>query len=352
MKQRQMRLLIVCLGLVGLVVVGVLVVPRKGAEPSTQQLLPILAQRINDAAAIELRSGSETLTLERSGEGWVIPSKTSLPARMDKIRPLLVALSEMKALDEKTSNPEMYARIGVAEPGSGGQGTLVTVTSASGEKLASIIVGIATREGTAEQRYVRLPADSRSWLVPATVEVTTDPINWIVRELTRIDGSRVQSLNVIHPDGDEIGLSRADTAQPNFDVAPVPEGFELRSAGIADPMSRALTSLNFDDVRPAAGKLFGSPVEVVFQMFDGLVVSIQIYDHEGEKWAVFDANSVNADIVPDQLETLQARFKGREFMIPGWAATNLSRRMSELTEPKAAPSPQPETDSPRGSVLE
>jgi hypothetical protein len=352
MNQRTARIVVLALGVVGLGVIAFLARPRPRLVPDADVLLPTLAQRINDSAAIELASGASTLRLERTGDSWIVPDKTGLPARLDKIRPLLIGLAEMQATNPKTTNPDMYHRIGVAEPSPLTEGTRVTVYTDANETLGSVIVGHATKEGAAELRYVRLPDEPQSWLSPAKIEVLTDPLHWMDRALTRIDGAQVQSMYVTHPDGDELGLSRADSAQTNFDVAPIPAGSKLRSPGIADPMTRALTNLNFDDVRKAAGDLQGVPTEIVVTTFDGLVITIQIYDMAGQKWAHLAAHSASVDLQPEQLAGLAARFEDREFLLPSWAATNLSRRMSELVEPLPQVQPAEDDGAPRGPVLD
>lgn len=337
-------------GVVAAVVVAVMVMPRGEREVIGESVVPGLMDRLNDVAKVELISGEQRLEIVRDGEGWVLPSKTGYAAKPDRVRPTLIGIAEMKRTDARTSNAEMYARVGVEDPTqAGATGTLVVMRDASGEEIASVIVGRAAREGLAEQRYVRLPSEAQTWLAEASIDVSLDAGSWLDRALTRIGGERVQSMVVVHADGEEVGLSKAEAGQAHYDVAPIPAGFVLRSAGIADPMTKALTNLNFEDVRGSSGRLDKVPVSVVYQTFDGLLVSIDIYDDEGENWAVLRADSMNDEMMPEGLEELSKRFEGREFRIAAWAATNMSRRMSELVD--AAPEEPLEGDEPIGPVL-
>ena len=47
---------------------------------------------------------------------WTVAERANYPADVSKLRKLLLALSDAKIVEEKTSNPASYAIIGVEDP--------------------------------------------------------------------------------------------------------------------------------------------------------------------------------------------------------------------------------------------
>ena len=56
-----------------------------------------------------------SLRLTRDDETWRLAEKAGHRANVPKVRELLLKLSRAKLLEEKTSNPEYYKRLGVDE---------------------------------------------------------------------------------------------------------------------------------------------------------------------------------------------------------------------------------------------
>jgi hypothetical protein len=104
----------------GLVLLLVVVrnVSMDGGVATGRLLLPDFAPLANDIREVRI-TGSESgggVTLEREDDGWVVVERSEYPADMGKLRPLVVALSEAGIVEEKTSNPEYYDRLGLGDP--------------------------------------------------------------------------------------------------------------------------------------------------------------------------------------------------------------------------------------------
>ena len=127
------------------VVIVAIVVASKERSPtyvSQEPLLPELKEHINDAAAIHLVSNRHKTRLARKDDSWTIANSDHYPALFDKVRSLLINLSELRTKERKTGNPELYHRLDVQDPSKRDSNSVhVTVTDAEDEILADIIIG-------------------------------------------------------------------------------------------------------------------------------------------------------------------------------------------------------------------
>jgi hypothetical protein len=87
-------------------------------DPRGVALLPYLADELNTVTALSIRKGSAApaLTVHQQGSRWTVAQRGDYPADVSKLRKLLLALSDAKIVEEKTSNPASYSVIGVEDP--------------------------------------------------------------------------------------------------------------------------------------------------------------------------------------------------------------------------------------------
>ncbi len=353
MSNRAVLLFILAAALLG----GLSLVALQLSSPTPVEagegfLLPDFGSRADDAAEIEIRTNLTSLRLERSGGIWTLPDKTGIEAKQDKVRALLIGLAELTSDDPKTTNPANYARIGVDDPDEpGSRATQVTVCDegggGGGGEIAAVLIG---NQAAGRSRFVRVVGDERSWLAEVSFDTSTEASLWMNTTLMRVDGDRVESVVITHPSGETMSISRASADEVNFTVEPIPEGRALRSEGVANPITRALTNLTFDDVRSGDRPLDEATVTtVIYQTFDGLVVSLRIGDEDGQRWTTItvsgDGGDKNGAEVPPDLDELRTRVANRQFLLPGWSATNMTRHLDELLAPAETPE---SSANPRG----
>ncbi|MCL4220303.1 MAG: DUF4340 domain-containing protein [Phycisphaerales bacterium] len=316
----------------------------------SERLFPDLLARINDVASVELSGAGGQVRLARQDGAWVLPEKAGVPAVEARVRPIIIALAELQTGEPKTRNPDLYARIGVEDPGEGGTSTLLTLSDASGQTLASLILGKTEWISSNQMRYVRKSGEAQSWLLEFKPDTSLDATVWADKTLARVDGSRIRSVVIRQPTGEEMRLTKETPEQEHFAVAPMPEGRTLRSEGVADPLARGLQQLNFEDVRSAGESLEGLVTTITFQTFDGLTVTMRVVDEDGERWATLTAEGDEAERAEELVE-LQNRFAGREFKLATWAFNNLNKRVIDMIA-STAPKPDDPLDQPIGPVLD
>ena len=123
--------------------------PQTTIEKET--LFPELAEKINDVTHIEIKGSEDPGVVLQKMEGgqWALQSADNYPAQFDKIKDVVVSLSQLKILATKTDNPKLYPELGV-------EGTeikntnslLLTLRDQSGATLASLIVGKPRKSST------------------------------------------------------------------------------------------------------------------------------------------------------------------------------------------------------------
>ena len=120
---------------------AVVLTPREAATPDPDDArlaFPGLAERLAGATRIELRRAGTTMTLaRRDPETWTLPEKDDYPVRSERIRELLVGLTELRLVERRTASPELFARLGVDDPeDKDSTAILVRVLDAAGVPIA------------------------------------------------------------------------------------------------------------------------------------------------------------------------------------------------------------------------
>jgi len=277
-----------------------------------------LGSRINDVAQVQISKEGESLTFSRSKDDpseWTVASIGGYPAKFEPIKRAIVRLADMEIREKKTNKPENYEKLGVSDPeAEGSSSLLVTLQDASGDELASAILGETSYRGRSSTTYVRRQGEDRVYLCDGRIEAQPTLRTWIDTVALKLEKDRVQSVTISHADGETVQLDRSPENHTQFVVANVPPGRELKYDGIADGVASALASLNFDDVRPASEVDFTTEplARSNFVCHDGLVVTIETARFEDQTWARI-STSYEAPPTPEPAgETAEESSEGQE----------------------------------------
>lgn len=326
---------------VGLVLLLVVVrnVDMDGTRVATGRLLlPEFAPLANDIREVSIAGAGDGVTLRREDDGWVVVERDDYPADMGKLRPLVIALSEASIVEEKTSNPELYARLGLGDPGDGtaedgegeGEGTRVTV---SGEAVISTVIFGNTAQG--ENRYARVADEPGSYLVDVNPVLPQSAGEWLDPQITDIAADTVRLVTIEHADGERIELARPDDAETaDYVAVNLPEGRELTYPSVGNGIAGALDDLELEDVRRQSEGDAGTTA--VFATADGLEVSVELIEEGNEEetsdaaiWLRFSA-SANGDGAKAAADALNERLENREFRVAGYKTQLMTKRWDDL----------------------
>lgn len=326
------------------------------ADRQPQHLFPSLAARVNDVAGIRLQQGTESLTITRSGEQWLVEKLGGYPAKFESVKELIVAMSDLKAIEPRTRTPGLYPRLGVEDPGTGAASTLLTLTDATGAELASLIVGNPgpPEIGAATTLFVRKPGDPQSWLARGRLTSTTDAMSWVSRDVFSLDNTRVQSVTITHPDGEQVVITRAASEVVNFSLADLPAGRTIRSPGTVNGIGQALGFVSADNIRTAAEFEWEAEDVVIaeYRTFDGLLITIRSLAIDDTHWinisvsttAPMEGAELGGRDVVAEAEELNRKLSGWAFAVSSFKADQMRRRLEDLllpppeATPEAAPS--------------
>ena len=359
-RQRFLQLLIVAVVAIS---IALFLNARRNQSADTTGLpvFPGLAADLNAVSAVSLQKGSATpsVTLHKSGDVWTVAERADYPADVGKLRKLLMSLGDAKIIEEKTSDPQRFAAIGVDEPAAGATGVEITVTTPKDKR--ALIVGKSVGGGN----FVRRPSQPQSYSIEPAINADADPHYWIDGRLLNISSTQVQDLNVkplgspaysLHrpkptaaadaagkpADGNAAPKSTAnaksDAATPpapapaaandTFTLDGVPAGRKpLESAALA-ASSNALGALNADDVAPASSLDFSQASQAIITLTDGTVVTLTGTIIGDKHWIQ----------VADSKDTaLTAKTSGRAFDIAPYRYDGIFKPLEQLLVPKPSP---------------
>jgi hypothetical protein len=220
--------------------------------------------------------------------GWSIKERSDYPADTQKVNALLLALEDAKLREEKTSNPTNYATLGVQDlTAPGATGALVELAGPNLSGAVKLVVGKS--DAMTRASYVRRFGEAQSWLTNE-IQVNTDATAWLRRDLLNIGADRIQEVLVQISGSPRYSVVKEKRADANFDVTPLPKKRELNSVSAANSVAQILTSLQLDDVRPAAELSNNkSAAQTSFHTFDGLTVDFCGYKIEDKHWITVKA---------------------------------------------------------------
>jgi hypothetical protein len=341
------RTLLVLLGaLVMLVVVaGVILTrePTRGRRQEQALLQPGLKGQLNEIRQIVLTGpGNKTIaTLEQGASSWTVAERSNYPADVRRIRRNLLALADARLVEEKTSSPDNYARLGVEDPDSPAAGG-VQLTITDGKTRASIIVGLPA-SGNGGQTYVRRKGEAASWLVAGQFDLGRTAGEWLDQSLTDIPAQRIQSVTISHPGLPTVRIQRpassggkASASSPTeFLVSDVPPGRELSYPGVGNGVASALADLRLEDVQPreALGADPGKPVVARFLTTDGLVIEVSAWRLATGTRVTFLASGEGE--AAKEAAALNERLASWVYTLPSHKTEQLTSRLEDLLAPAA-----------------
>jgi len=284
-----------------LALVAVLVlVPRENAVENSAVdalLLPGLAGRINDVDRVEIVTAGDTVvaTLKRTAADWQLEQMDGYHADWPKLQELLAGLAQAQVVEVKTDKPKYYAQLGV-EDVSTQDAESVLVKLSIGDDTTAILIGNQA-QGRAGQ-YVRLQDSAASALLDRTLDVSTEQLDWADKRIIDINASEVAEVEIIHPEGERVFVTRISADQTDFDLVGLPPGREIKSSWSVNSFASSLALLVVDMVEA-----------------DGLFLLRMNASHP----AAQAVNYGNDDIAQQAAEDVAGRVAGINQRVNGWA---------------------------------
>ena len=326
-------------------------------------LLPSLAGELNTVTSLSVRRGSATptVTVHQQGGRWTVAQRGDFPADVSKLRKLLLALSDAKITEEKTSNPASFAVIGVEDPAlPGATGAEISVAARDGKH--TVIIGKPVGEGN----FARRGGENASYSVEPAITFEAEPRYWIDAKLIDIAAAGIQSIEVKPAGGAAYTVHRAPTnsaaagaaanaAQPAattpsvttpsvttpsaaspagtefsqaFTLDGVPSGRKAAESALLAPSPTTYGGLTADDVAAVSGIDFSKPSVATVTLSDGNMITLT-------GAAIGDKHWIQVQTTKDA--ALNAKVSGRAFDIAGYRYDAIFRPLEQLLVPKEPP---------------
>ncbi|PTU75534.1 DUF4340 domain-containing protein [Pseudomonas mangrovi] len=307
--------------------------------------LPELKGRAAQVALIEVQVGNEpAVRLAREGDHWVLPAKEGYAAASPPLADLLKALLEAEKVEARTANPQLHARLGLAEEGETGERASRVRIEFGGAAAADaaavdtspgadapgagapldLRVGNPSSQGAGQ--LVRRAGEEQVWLISRNIPLPATELDWLDRRVTSIAFADVRELDVRYASGEQITVYRDEQAQPNLKVRQLPKDRALPFEAAANGMATLFANLRLSDALPLAQLSFDREkpaLRFTLQTFDEGRLEGQVYRHGEEYWMTLPVREgLSAEQVP-----------GREqwaFRIEAQHYQALAKRLPEL----------------------
>lgn len=317
--------------------------PRAPDTPPETSSAPLmfqnLAARLSGAARIEVRQGGKSVAVaKRDAETWVLPDMQDYPVRPEKVRELLVGLTELRLTERRTSDAAMLERLGLEDPAAANStASMLRVLDGKGDPIAELVVGrrrMRTQGGVPESVYVRRPAETQAWLAEGRLPLDADPQLWIDRDIANIARERVLKVEATRLGEPPLVLTRGEGPDGRLAVTTPAQTPPLEDTSL-DEVGRAFEFLTLTDVRKdAAGP--GQPLgETRFTLTDNLAIVVSGRQDGENTWVRLAAAG------DDEAARLNARWRGWAYKVAEWKAKALLPRLDDLRKTEPSPTAQP-----------
>lgn len=264
-------------------------------------LLPDLSDQLNllNQITITTAGNKKAVTLQKAADHWVVAEREGYPADIGLLRSQLVALSQAKILETKTSNSELYHRLGVQDVSSS-DATGQEISLKSSTYSRRIIIGNPGPQINST-RYVRINGEETSWLIDKNISINQQTAHWLQKDLFDIASDRIATIKITGADDSVVEMLNADPKTASFKAAHLQKPTDEFADALIHLVSNALDSFQLLDVVPV--KKFPEDVQKTstgkYVTFDGIVLNLTTYNQDDRHFvrieSYFDEELVNQE---------------------------------------------------------
>lgn len=303
-------------------------------------LFPGLAQEVADLSRLRVKTPSYELVMEQHGAAWVAADRGDYPLRAASVANFLTGLGELRLVEAKTSNPDLYARIGLEDPNAKGAGSSLVALDRGSASLGELIIGKHAESigfdplgGT----FVRRPREAQSWLAQGSPTIPPELSGWFdaLPVFPSVDVARVEVS-----EGGKIVFDAVKDGD-SYKPAPATAGENPVTTQVNDAavkrLVHAVDSGTFEDVVAADKVNFaGNARSVHFELANGVAIDITIGDRDGRQWVRYIPTAMAESSAAAQVRDFGDRGKSYAFALPDYQLSALTIGVDELTAAASA----------------
>ena len=310
--------------------------PDEGADEKSavdSLFIPEISKYINDVDRIEIFSAGNraVATLVKSEGHWQIEQMSGYQASWVKIQALLAGLAQARVIEQKTDKPEYYARLGVEDIAAADAGS-VLVRIGIGDQTTGILIGRQATGSTGQ--YVRLQNSAASALVDRKLDVSTAQLDWVDSQIIDISASEVAEVEIIHPQGERVFVTRISADQTDFDLVGLLQGREIKTTWAVNSLGSVFSMLNMETVRPEGSMDWSDAVKMRLLMFSGVEIMADMLESGDEYLLRLRASFPAAEVVNKQPEDAKTSMEQQE--IEKRAAMDVAKKVETINQKSVA----------------
>ena len=312
----------------------------RAAAGAGEILVPGFAAQKDAVAKIVLSGPGNTVTLTRDGGIWRVGEKAGHPADGILAQLLVSGFADARKLEPRTADPAYLGRLGL-----GDGARQLNLENETGETLAAVTMGdqFMSPSGLGIVTFVWDQTEARAWTATGFPEISPDPAFWLDEDVLHLSQLRVKRVSVALAGTEPYAIGRPAPESANF--APLQSlGATYRQEAV-NALGFALTDVFLEDATPAGGDDLFHVADAVYETFDGLTVTVSLFDREGIVWASFAAHhdpSVldrpgTPAVLPDapadgaaEAANLNALWRGKIFRLPLEQISAILKRRQDL----------------------
>ncbi len=312
-------------------------------ELKKMAVFPQLLEQLNDVSRITVINENGESHIVRNDDTWVVENRDNYPAIFEAVKATVVSVAKLQILEGKTSNPDRYERLHVeGTKNKPGKSTLLTLADANGQTLAQLVIGkIRTAPANAPAQaalYIRAGNDPKALLVEGQLDIASRPVDWVKKDLFTIAADRITHIKVTH-NGISYTLSRDAVEKKNFKLAPIHEGYIIKSQASINGMGAALEEVRFRDVKTFDGQQDTSSAFMTeYTTFDGLITTVSIIPSDNDKGAyahfVFSTTESAENASKAEANQLNKQHQLWSYALPEFKYQMMTKTLADQTRVK------------------
>ena len=252
---------------------------------------------LDQVTQVRINLGQQAVSLEKQAGEWRVVDRKGYSADMPQVSRLLRSLADMVYLEPKTSRPERFVSLSLANKDAQ-QGAATYVELQAPNQLWSLLVGAApvNRGG----QYIRLPAQDQAWLVDQRLMLDSSPAQWLSPVILNVDSEQVKTVILSRQNAGMVKIGNISAASgeiENARVTNLPGDVSVTYTGAADEVTRALVNLRLQDVQALNNIDWQDAIAAQFELVDNKTLLIRGVMVAGECWI---SVSLGSDFSPQE----------------------------------------------------
>lgn len=301
-------------------------------------ILPGLQTALNNVDELEIAGANNKVlsTITKSDAGWVLKQRNDYPADISKVRTALLNLAEAKIIEEKTSNPDLYSKLGV-EDVSSNEAQSIKATLHYDGKSDALLVGKPGPQMN-KSRYVRPANSETSWLIDRKIDLKHEPDYWLNKDICSVEPSDVAAVEIkILEDEAVLKIANQGDEENTFEVVDLTDPDSRVIGPELHQVTNALSSFQLLDVMTAEQFTDKTPsLNVEYLLKSGVVITVTGYDIEEQHYAsiiaslsddIAEENKATAEVYADKLNNVTS---GWIYKIPNVSYDSMYKREEDV----------------------